>query len=194
MPIFLKILLFCSVPAVLLGVLAMPCMRNDHKRRADAWSPLSAAGVSYRTPRGWTVEDPLTTTTQGLDVRWSMDWPERRSTHGATFFPGNGAQVTVFVGKQEKLEALAQDALATYAGNVMIERFPAETWTTKDGVELHVERAHYVPGPLAGSEQTMLLAWGGKGGRFAVVNAGGAGNSLPTAAVRDLLAQLTLGR
>lgn len=193
MPIFTKLLCFCAIPALLLGLLAMPSMRSSKQKRADAWLPLAEAGVDYPAVQSWRVEDPLTAATPGLDVRWSMGWPERRSVHGAAFFSVAGTQVTVFVGEKSKLEPLAVDALATYAGNVMIERAPAETWTTKDGVELRVERAHYRPGPLAGADTTMLLAFGGRGRRFILVNAGGEGETSP-AAVRGLLAQLTLGR
>lgn len=194
MPVFTKVLCFCLVPAVLLAVLAVPSMRGGKEKRGDAWGPLTEADVAYQVPRGWKVEDPLSATTEGLDARWSMDWPDRRTVHAATFFHADGAQVTVFVGKKAKLEPLAVDANAYYQGNVMIERFPTETWATKDGVELQVETARYVPGPLAGSATTMLLAWGGRGQRFVLVNAGGEGDSLSLPAVRDLLQRLTLGR
>ena len=196
MPIITKVLLFFSIPVLLLSMLAIPSLRKGkHRQPGDAWRPLAEAGVRYATPEGWRKVDPLTTTTAGIDTRWSMEWPARGDVSAASFFPAaNGAQITVFAGPRKVLEPLALESNSYYRGNVMIERLPSETWTTRDGVALNVERARYIPGPLAGTDSLMLLAYGGRGDVFLVVNAGGSSAALSPDAVRELLAGLTLER
>jgi hypothetical protein len=76
----------------------------------------------------------------------------------------------------------------------MIERAASEHWTSKDGADVRVERARYLPGPLAGDDSTLLLAWATQGERTLLVNAGGATETFPLDAIRALVSQLRVAR
>ncbi len=199
MPLVTKLLLFCSVPALLLGLLAIPSMRSKRPRGAqpgEAWASLEAAGVSYSLPAGWRVDDPLHTGTRGLETRWSMAWPPK-SVHAAAFFPpvqaGQGAaQLTVFAGARAELEKIALDASAYYRGNRLIERSASTTWKSADGLELAVEQAHTRPGSLGGGNTHFFLAFGARGERCVLVNAGGTSAALTAETVQRFLAGLSI--
>lgn len=196
MPFFAKVLLFFSVPALLFAVLAIPALRDQPRAPgADAWRPLATAERRVAAPPGWRVVDPLTTETARLDERWAMGWPARGRVRAAAFFaPGDAVQVTVFLGPRAELEPLALESDGYYLENVMIERAPGERWRTRDDVEMRVERARYLPGPLAGDDSTLLLAWATSGERTLLVNAGGATEGFPLEAIRGLVSQLRVRR
>ena len=194
MRFFTKILLFFSVPALILSLLAVPSLRHGDKApRGDAWLALADAGVEYLAPLGWRVVDPLTTSEASADSLWSMATPPLATTHAARLEDlRTGTTVLLYAGEREALTSMALASDSYYLDSVMVERAPTERWSTVDRTELQVERAWYKAGSLNGSDATMLLAWGARGARAVVVNAGGPSASFDAAAVEDLLRNLRL--
>jgi len=194
MPFFSKVLLFFSVPAILFALLAVPSLKGEKAPQdGNAWLPLQSFEVETVAPLGWRTVDPLRTTTELADERWTMQWPDRKGIAGAVFLArDSAAQLLVFAGPKDELMPVIESCADYYRDSVMIERAPSSSAIGAGGLQFQVERARYLPGPLSGDDSTRLLAWTTKGDLAVLVNGGGKTALLTPGAVGTFLARLSV--
>ncbi len=195
MNIFLKLLLFCSVPAILLSIFAVPSLKPSKGRaKGEAWAAFQADGASYLVPKGFQATDPFTTGTDHFPKRWSMAWPSKTTRVAYLADAKKVFQIFLVLGERSELEPLLAESRVCYKNNVMVKIDEPQTWTTQDGVTVRWQKLHYLPGLIAGDDDTYVLGYAELGDRIFVVNAGGLTKDFDLSTVRDVVSTLTVGK